>query len=170
MDNLLLAQILQGQDNLCSHVLSQYVVKRTLPLQEIQEAALGAVLDKQIKLVMTLERLVELDNRGVIKAGKDASFDKDFLNPSFVEEARDEHFLQAIVAAGSFEVWIASLLESLILELHLQDCSVGSIADFCPCRKICPDQHFLFVLNFGSCGGYCTRSASHSLRLFLDWL
>ena len=150
MDNLLLAQILQCQDNLRSHVLGQYVVEATLPLNEVQEAAFGAVLDQQIQLVMTLEGLVELDDRRVVKTGKDTSFDKDFLNPSLVEEARDEHFLQAIVAASSLELWVVSLLEGLILELHLQDCSVGSIADFGPRGKVCPDQDFLFVLNFGA--------------------
>ena len=131
-------------------MFGQYVVETTLPLNEVQEAALGAVLDQQIQLVMTLERLVELDNRGVVKTSEDASFDKDFLNPSLVEEARDEHFLQAVVAAGSFEVGVVSLLEGLILELHLQDCSVGSITDFGPRRKVCPDQDFLFVLKFGA--------------------
>ena len=150
MDNLLLAQILQCQDDLRSHVLGQYVVEATLPLNEVQEASFGAVLDEQIQLVMTLERLVELDNRGVVKTCEDASFDKDFLNSSLVEEARDEHLLQAVVAAGSFEVGVVSLLEGLILELHLQDCSVGSIADFGTRRKICSHQNFLFVLKFGS--------------------
>ena len=149
MDNLLLAQILQCQDNLRSHVLGQYVVEATLPLDEVQEAAFGAVLDQQIQLVMTLERLVEFDNRGVVKTSKDASFDKDFLNPSLVEETRDEHLLQAVVAASSFEVGVVSLLEVLVLELHLKDRSVGSIADFGTRRKICSHQYFLFVLKFG---------------------
>ena len=110
MDDLLLAQILQGQDDLRSHVFGQYVIETSLPFEEVQEAAFGAVLDQQIQPVMTLERLIKLDNRGVVETCKDASLDKDFLNPSLVEEARDEHLLQAVVAAGSFEVGVVSLL------------------------------------------------------------
>ena len=66
MDDLLLAQVLEREHNLGRDVLGKVCFQAVLPLEEVLQAAPGAVLHEQVELVLVLEGLVEFDYRGVI--------------------------------------------------------------------------------------------------------
>lgn len=94
VNNLILPQVLEGDNNLRGHVLSKHVVEASLTLEEVKETTPWAVFHKQVELVLIFKRLVELNDGGVIQVGQDASLDKDLLKAALVDELVDHHLLQ----------------------------------------------------------------------------
>ena len=66
MDDLLIAQVLEGEHDLGCNMLGKICFQAVLSLQKVLQAAPGAVLHEQVEFVLVLEGLVEFDNRGVI--------------------------------------------------------------------------------------------------------
>ena len=93
---------------------------------------------------MILKRLEEFYNRGVVETSKNASFDKDFLDPSLADEASDEHLFESIVLLYTLEGWVVALLESFIMELDLHDSSISTLANLVHLLEICLNQGSLF--------------------------
>ena len=142
MDNLHLSEVLEGDDDLSDHVLRQNVVEAALSPQEVQEAAPGAELDEQVKLVVVLEGLVEFYNRWMVETGQDAPLNEHFFDSPLVDKPVQKHLLKGVVCWDTFAPWIKLLLHRSVLELHLEDCAIGTVTDLRSGREVVSGERF----------------------------
>lgn len=140
VNDLVLPQVFESDNNLSGHVLSQHVVEASLPLEEVKEATLGAVLHKQVQLVLIFKRLVELYNGRVVQIGQDASLDKDLFEAALIDEFVNQHLLQGELLWLRLGIWNVLVLKLWALELHLDDSAVGSITNLSACSKVTSRQ------------------------------
>ena len=128
MHDLLTPEVLKSLHNFSCEVRRQRHGQALLLRQEVSQRAILAELQKQIEFIAVFERLVQLDDRGMVQVGQYASLNINFFNPSFGNESLQQHFLQAIIL-GPRELGHSSLLLLVAVELNSVDCSVGACAD-----------------------------------------
>ena len=65
-------------------MLGKNVIEAALSLYKLLKTTSWTILDQQVEFVLILKRLVELDDRWVVKVCENASLDKDLFNSTFV--------------------------------------------------------------------------------------
>ena len=75
----------------------------------------------------------------MVETCKNAPLDEYLFNPAFVYESRYEHLLESIISPDTVTCWVSFLLCGFLLELDLENSTVGAITDFAPLGKICSD-------------------------------